>query len=288
MNPGMIVIGGGITVQKDYLYPLIMEQLKQDVMPAVLDSTKIEIAQNLNNAGMIGALRHFLLQESLQPLKSITTMLESSNHKLTKGEKVIATHDINNLETVPTKTICQLANKINVSEASITRFCKKLEFGSYNKLRLIAKEALVSTRIYEHRNSTSISETNQTYHNILSKFDMLLEMENIQTLIKEINDTQHVYLLATGDLQAITEVIKYKFLQKGIHANIISNEQYKNIPINFIKDNSLVFGISISGYSDRIISVLEKTRRNGAKTVCITSQQDSPLAKVADLPSIIP
>src|SRR5699024_8112300 len=90
------------------------------------------------------------------------------------------------------------------------------------------------------------------------------------------------------DLQAITEVIKYKFLQKGIHANIISNEQYKNIPINFIKDNSLVFGISISGYSDSIINVLEKTRRNGAKTVCITSQQDSPLAKVADLPFIIP
>src|SRR5699024_1708652 len=116
MNPEMIVIGGGITVQKDYLYPLIMEQLKQDVMPAVLDSTKIEIAQNLNNAGMIGALRHFLLQESLQPLKSITTMLESSNHKLTKGEKVIATHVINNLETVPTTTISQLANKINVSE----------------------------------------------------------------------------------------------------------------------------------------------------------------------------
>src|SRR5699024_4228819 len=144
------------------------------------------------------------------------------------------------------------------------------------KLRLIAKEAFVSTRIYEHKKMTSISETNRTYNNLLSKFDVLLNVDSIQEFIGRVKKAENVYLFSTGGLHAITEVIKYKFIQKGINANTISNEQYKNIPLDFIKDTSLVIGISISGYSEMVVSALEKTRRNGIKTVGVTSQQDSP------------
>jgi glucosamine--fructose-6-phosphate aminotransferase (isomerizing) len=46
-------------------------------------------------------------------------------------------------------------------------------------------------------------------------------------------------------------------------------------------DGALVIGISQSGESPDIVGVLEEARRQGAATVAITNQADSPLAKAA-------
>lgn len=288
MNPEMIVIGGGITAQKDYLYPLIMDQLKKDIMPAVLGNTKIEIAQNLNDAGMIGALRHFLLQEAIQPLKSITAIIEPNNHKLTKREQRIADYVINNLSTVSNTTISQLADKINVSEATITRFCKKLEFGSYNKFRLMAKESFVSTRLYEHTEITSISTLKQVYTILLNKFDTLINANDVQKFKDDIEKAKNVYLYCTNDMAMVADSLKYKLLNKGINTDVFTNQYHMNLSTDLIDHDSLVVGISLSGYSQEVVSVLEKAKENGAKTIGVTSQQDSPISEVSESLFIVP
>ncbi|MBT2216323.1 ROK family protein [Virgibacillus dakarensis] len=288
MNPEMIVIGGGITAQKDYLYPLLMDQLKRDIIPAVLDNTKIEIAQNLNNAGMIGALRHFLLQESIQPLKSITAIIESNNHKLTKREQLVADYVIHNLASVSNTTISQLAENINVSDATITRFCKKLEFGSYNKLRLMAKEAFVSTRLYEHTETSSITKVKQNYNKLLNKFDALIQANEIQKFKDKITRAKNVYLYGSNNLSTVVDALKYKFLNKGIRAEAFSNQYHMNMSANFINEDSCVIGISLSGYSRKIVDILEKAKSNGAKTIGVTSQQDSPVSDISELLFVVP
>jgi len=288
MNPEMIIIGGGITAQKEYLYPLIMEQLEQDIMPSILNNTQFAIAKNLNNAGMIGALRNFLMKESIQPLRSIMVIIESNKHKLTNREQMIADYAIHNLASVSNTTISQLADKVNVSEATVTRFCKKLEFGTYNQFRLIAKEAFVSTRLYEQSEMTSISETNDNYNNMLKKFENLYQAEDIQMFKNEIAEAENIYLYGSNDMGAIISSLKYKLLNKGFRTEAFSNEYHVNSSDKFIKDDSLFIGISLSGYSEDVVRVLQQTKEKGVKTIGITSQKDSPLSDVSDLRMIVP
>src|SRR5699024_10937709 len=129
---------------------------------------------------MKGALRNFVRKESIQPIRSIMVIIKSNRHKLTNREQMIADYDIHNRTSVSNTRNSQLDNKVNVSEATVTRFCKKLEFGTYNQLRLMAKEAFVSTRLYEQSEMTSISETNDNYNNMLKKFENLYQAEDIQ------------------------------------------------------------------------------------------------------------
>ncbi|MCH4191925.1 MAG: ROK family protein [Butyrivibrio sp.] len=64
LNPEIVVLGGGIARQKDYLEPLIMDSLARDLIPSILNSTRITFARNLNHAGMLGAYCNFRSRSS--------------------------------------------------------------------------------------------------------------------------------------------------------------------------------------------------------------------------------
>lgn len=60
LNPEVIVLGGGIMAQQDYLYPRIKHRIEDLVVPSMRDQTKLVVAELGNDAGMVGALYHLL------------------------------------------------------------------------------------------------------------------------------------------------------------------------------------------------------------------------------------
>ena len=59
-NPERIVLGGGIMAQEEVLRPPLEEALKHRLPPIVYEATTISFAVTQNDAGMLGALYHFL------------------------------------------------------------------------------------------------------------------------------------------------------------------------------------------------------------------------------------
>ena len=60
INPEIVVLGGGIMAQKDYLYDKIVNSVKKYLIELIFKNTKISFAKHKNNAGMIGAYYNFL------------------------------------------------------------------------------------------------------------------------------------------------------------------------------------------------------------------------------------
>ncbi len=59
LNPEVVVLGGGIMAQKEYLYPRIREAIDHYLIPALAEKTALKMAQLGNDAGMMGAYYHF-------------------------------------------------------------------------------------------------------------------------------------------------------------------------------------------------------------------------------------
>lgn len=59
VNPEVVVLGGGIMAQKEYLKDILRESLDKYLIPSVARHTRLEFAQNQNQAGMLGAYYHF-------------------------------------------------------------------------------------------------------------------------------------------------------------------------------------------------------------------------------------
>ncbi|WP_233573229.1 ROK family protein [Leptotrichia sp. OH3620_COT-345] len=60
LNPEIVVIGGGITAQKEYLEEKIRQYVNDNMISDIFRKTKIKLAKQGNQAGLLGALYHFL------------------------------------------------------------------------------------------------------------------------------------------------------------------------------------------------------------------------------------
>ncbi len=65
-NPEVVILGGGIMGQKEYLEPKLQEALKCHLLPSLAEKTSLTFAEHENAAGMLGAFYHFVQKQGLQ------------------------------------------------------------------------------------------------------------------------------------------------------------------------------------------------------------------------------
>ena len=59
IDPEVVVLGGGIMAQEDFLKEKIENALKRYLVPGMAEHTRIAFARHRNDAGMLGAFYHF-------------------------------------------------------------------------------------------------------------------------------------------------------------------------------------------------------------------------------------
>lgn len=64
INPEVVVLGGGIMAQKEYLRDLLRKSLDKYLIPSVAEHTKLAFAENQNQAGMLGAFYNFMSRQN--------------------------------------------------------------------------------------------------------------------------------------------------------------------------------------------------------------------------------
>ncbi len=63
-NPQVVVLGGGIMAQEDFLRDKIEKSVRKYLLPILADNTRILFAKYKNDAGMLGAYYHFCRSRS--------------------------------------------------------------------------------------------------------------------------------------------------------------------------------------------------------------------------------
>lgn len=60
INPQVVILGGGIMAQEEFLKPKLEKELKNNLIENVYKNTRLEFAKMQNDAGMLGALYNYL------------------------------------------------------------------------------------------------------------------------------------------------------------------------------------------------------------------------------------
>ena len=59
INPEVVVLGGGMMAQEEYLKPRIEKSLRRYLVASIADKTKLAFAKHQNDAGMLGAYYNY-------------------------------------------------------------------------------------------------------------------------------------------------------------------------------------------------------------------------------------
>lgn len=181
-----------------------------------------------------------------------------------------------------------VATALEVSEPLIVKVAKLLGFSGFRELRQKITIAFENSNI----NTVELS-SNDTVQNVIDKvfnvsLQTILEGKSIlnasilEQAAKCFFTARHRDLYAAGGSNSICDDISHKFLRVGIRCNTFRDIHLMMMSASLLTSEDVVLVISHSGKTTDLIKVVKKARENGAKIICITHSDISPIAALSD------
>ena len=222
--------------------------------------------------------------------KSVINQICASMDTFFETEKKIGNFIIHHPKEIVDMTVGELAKECQVSEASVSRFCKKIDMKGFHHLKIsITKEMVSQSEDDELSNHISVDDLEQSLKNILAnkvaeltQTVSMMNSENLQDILKRINNAQNVLFAAVGNTVPVAMDGAYKLNQIGISA--VSTPVWETqLAYSYnLSPDDLVIAISNSGESTGVINILEAAKQKKATTISITNSEKSTIAKISD------
>ena len=223
--------------------------------------------------------------------KSVLDIICASLDTFFESERKIGTYIIQHTAKVVDMTVGELAQACGVSDASVSRFCKKIDMKGFHHLKItLAKEISERGKGEEEvSNHISVNDIGQSLKNILANKVMeitqtvsMMDIKQLHEILDKLNTAKTVQFFAVGNTIPVAIDGAFKLNQIGVPA--VSGtiwETQIGYTYNMTADD-VVIAISNSGESTAVLRALEAARSAGATTISITNSEKSSAAQLSD------
>ena len=184
----------------------------------------------------------------------------------TKGEQAIADFFVNKKKKQDF-SIRTMKKKLYVSEASLSRFAKKLGFRGYREFIYQYQQSFVNVN---DRISISSQTVLNRYNDLLRRSFDIVDEGQIKRICRMIGEAGRVLVVGIGSSGLAAEEMKRRFVRLGVLMESCDQRDMIKMAAIFQGENNLVIGISLSGLKEEVLFALEHSHQRGARTVLIT------------------
>lgn len=225
---------------------------------------------------------------------------EIDKNKFTDVEWTIIEYIKENIHKVVLMNIGELANETYTSNASIIRTCRKLDcFGFKELKRKLVQEIENQKHLKQSVDFTTPFYTSESIIEITSHISNLykesIDIINtsinpviLEKIIEDIYYAKRLFIYSIGD----SKVTAKSFINKLIKINyfaISATDNHEEISISKnAKEQDIGLFISYSGADDLYLESFRILQQRGCKTIMITANKDSLIAKQCDYCILLP
>lgn len=220
---------------------------------------------------------------------SVINQICASMDSFFDTEKKIGDYIVRNPKKVVDMTVGELAKECGVSEASVSRFCKRIELKGFHHLKIsLARELVDAKDDGEISGHISVDDMEGSLKGILSnKMEELrqtvamIDREKLKKILDVINNADTVLMAAVGNTIPVAMDGAYKLNQIGIRAMSTPIWETELGYSYNLTDKDIVVAISNSGESTGVIQILEAAKSRGAVAISITNNARSSVAELS-------
>ncbi|MBD8590005.1 MurR/RpiR family transcriptional regulator [Peribacillus simplex] len=217
--------------------------------------------------------------------------IECSMDKFTKTEEELAHYILQRPEEVSQLTISQIAKKLHISPATITRFCQKLAFSGFNEFRHELKRFVDLRNTPKNmKNIKQVDYFAKLYQDHLGIIDNTFHIttyDNIQKAVSFLTKANKIHVYGIGSSGIAAQEFKSKFFRIGLTVEAITDPHQSMMDAALSNENSVVIGISISGTTKEVISAVKIAKKQGACILVFTGDKNSDLSQLGDLTLVV-
>ncbi|MEX2461753.1 MAG: MurR/RpiR family transcriptional regulator [Paenibacillaceae bacterium] len=221
-------------------------------------------------------------------------LIQSFMRALTKKEENVAEVVLSQTENVIYYSVTDLAEKADVGETTVLRFCRKIGFKGYQEFKLALAKELVNPMksLYQEVNdedSPMAIAKKITATNIQAIQDTfaILDANQLDMAVKVLLSAQKIHFYGVGSSGTTTLDAKFKFLRIGIPVDSFYDAHLQAMAATLLSNHDVAVGISVSGSTKDTVESLTLAKQSGATIICITHYARSPITKIADIVLLI-
>lgn len=223
----------------------------------------------------------------------IFTQIKLQFNNFTRAEKKVGEFVLNNPKDVLYMSITELAEKCNVGDTSVFRFCKTLELKGYQDFKMILAQSLspeteaaypLSDKVMMSDSTldaakrvlmTNLSALNETFD--------LLDSEVIDEAVQLMLQAQRIVFFGVGSSMITAMEATNKFMRITPKVECVNDPHLQSMRAALLTPQDIAVAISYSGATKDTIRVVDIAKNAGAKIICITRFIKSPLTAHSDI-----
>jgi DNA-binding MurR/RpiR family transcriptional regulator len=197
----------------------------------------------------------------------------------TKQERVIIDFIRNNpIKEMIMLSITEFSEKVNVGDATMLRFCRKLGLKGYSEFRFLLSQNMNNTENDTRNEPTRILDNMVL---ALKSTCDLLDHEQIEKAANLVLRAKNIYAFGSGNSGLAAQEFRNKILRYGLNVTNFSDSHFQLISTSIMNEKDVLVLFSVSGQTKDMIDLAKMAARQGVSLIVVTNYLKSPLAKFA-------
>lgn len=196
----------------------------------------------------------------------------------------------NQMERLGIETV---AKDCYTSPATVSRFCKKLDFHGYADFKIAFIEAWEESRQSEVRMTRSVYEQLHMKPELIVDYSFDLAMSGLQETKERLNIVEleqvvrilgvakAIHFIGVGYSHFVAKDAQHKFMRLGKYCTAYSNLDIQKEEFEIFREGEVAVVLSFSGATSAGNELAKLAKEKGLRVVAITSDNTSELAKIA-------
>ena len=212
-------------------------------------------------------------------------IIKSCYPSLSKTEKKVADYILKERGKIIYQTLLEISQNIEVGEATIIRFVRKIGFSGFQDLKFeIAKENNndIESNSVDNNYDSYIDENAERIAQTIINTKSTLDKDNLKLAVKMITEAKRVFFYGVGSSGFTANEAQDRFMRLGVIGNSIIDPHFQSMYSSISNNQDVIIVFSISGYTRDIIESVKIAKQETTKIIAITSYILSPIAQLAD------
>lgn len=227
---------------------------------------------------------------TLQPPINSLTRIRSSYPVLATSELRVANWVLQQPEKIMHLSMAQVAQACGVSDTTVLRFCRNAGFQGYTDLKLSIARDLVSPTQVIHDDiapgdGPAVIARKVFISNIQALYDTLevLNEDALTRAIDLLTSARRILIVGVGTSAPIVQNMYNMLMRLGLQCKAQTDSYLQLMEVALLGPGDVVVAVSQSGSSIDPVLTIKQARENGAATICITGNAQSPITEYADI-----
>ncbi len=214
--------------------------------------------------------------------------------QLTKSEKRIARYLLRNLDEVAFMSAAELADRLGLSEATVVRFARSLEFSGFPEMRAACQSSFRERVTHASRLRGKLDELRQggdIFEQLtVSEIDYLtqalqtVDRQAIQQAVELLRSQKRVFVFGLGPSISLVDLLAIRLTRFGCQVIPLTASGREVVePLILMNQDDLLFAIGFFDVTPALKLVLEHAQQVGAPSILLTDNLGSLLGDRANV-----